>query len=130
MKADQLDLKRATLRRVAAQVALVGSFIFSVGGSSVAVAGTISGKISTIIQRSTDGLTYVVIDGTASGKPACASNTYWMVYDENSDSGKKQFAMLLAAWASGLQVKIVGRNSCLRWPDGEDINYIQTLATG
>lgn len=51
----------------------------------------------------------------------------WMIDDENSEAGKKQFAMLLTAWASGLEVKIVGWNSCLRWSDGEYINYIHTL---
>jgi hypothetical protein len=113
--------------RTVTQWVFAGFFALALFGSGHAIAGTISGKIATVVQRSSDGLTYVVIDGTPSGRPACASNTYWMIADENSEAGKKQFAMLLAAWAGGLEIKIVGRNSCLRWSDGEDINYIQTL---
>lgn len=102
-------------------------FVLSLLGCSLADAGTITGSVSRVIQRSTNGLTYVVVSGTASGKPACAAGTYWMIADENSESGKKQYAMLLMAMATGRTVKIVGRNSCIRWSDGEDIDYIQLM---
>lgn len=93
-----------------------------------ATAGTVTGTIQWVISRSTDGLTYAAINGTASGKPACATQGYWIITDENSEAGKKQYAMLLLAQASGATVTITGNNTCTRWSDAEDIEYIQLLA--
>ena len=87
----------------------------------VANAGTVEGTIDTVLVRESDGLTYFMISGTATGKPACATNTYWMIRDENSEAGKKQFSMVLAAKMAGATVKVVGANTCTRWVDGEDV---------
>jgi hypothetical protein len=95
--------------------------------SGEALAGTTVGTINQIIQRASDGLTYVVINGTISGQPACATAGYFMIQNENSESGKKQFAMLMLAKASGLRVIITGAGTCSRWVDGEDINGIQLI---
>jgi hypothetical protein len=35
--------------------------------------GLVQGTVNQLIQRASDGLTYVVINGTASNRPACAS---------------------------------------------------------
>ncbi|WP_102796411.1 hypothetical protein [Bowmanella denitrificans] len=52
----------------------------------------------------------------------CAVNThYWVIKDENSTAGKSQFSMLMAAYAAGKTVRIIGNNTCTRWADGEDI---------
>lgn len=93
-----------------------------------ATAGTVTGTIQWVIARSTDGLTYAAINGTASGKPACATQGYWIITDENSEAGKKQYAMLLLAEASGETVTVVGDNTCTRWSDAEDIEYIELVA--
>lgn len=93
-----------------------------------ATAGTVTGTILWVIARSTDGLTYAAINGTASGKPACATQGYWIITDENSEAGKKQYAMLLLAQASGATVTVEGNNTCTRWSDAEDIQYIELRA--
>jgi len=90
-----------------------------------AAAGTVTGTIQWVIARSTDGLTYAAISGTASGKPACATQGYWIITDENSEAGKKQYAMLLSAQATGATITVGGNNTCTRWPDAEDIQYIE-----
>jgi hypothetical protein len=93
--------------------------------STVGNAGSVTGTVSEVIARASDGLTYVYMNGTSSGRPACAANTsYWMIMSESSDVGKKQYAMLLAAKAGGIQLTIQGNNTCSRWADGEDISYI------
>jgi hypothetical protein len=93
--------------------------------ASVANAGTITGTVQSLLARASDGLTYVFINGVATGQPACATNAYFMIMNETSDVGHKQYAMLLAAQAAGSRITIFGAGTCTRWPDGEDINGIQ-----
>ena len=88
-----------------------------------AFAGTQTGKVKDILVRD-DGLHYFYLEGAGTGKPDCAINGYWMIKDENSASGKAQFSMLLAAQASGRPVYVKGKNTCTRWPDGEDVSLI------
>lgn len=94
----------------------------------MAANSSITGTVKYVIARSTDGLTYFSIDGVRHGDmPDCASvkNSYWMIKDEDSEAGKRQFAMILAAYASGAKVTVVGTGECFRWPNGEDVAYIQ-----
>lgn len=91
---------------------------------ALAHAGQVTGTVTGLIVRSSDGLVYVTLSGTRTGGPTCATYPYFMIADENSNSGKKQFAMLLAAKASNSTITIVGRNTCVRWNDGEDIDSI------
>jgi hypothetical protein len=91
-----------------------------------ASAGQVAGTINWLAHR-TDGLMYVSINGTRTGSPSCATIGYFMVRDENSEVGKKQFAMLLAAKATGARVEITGKNTCLRWGDGEDIDEVKLV---
>lgn len=94
------------------------------------VAGTITGKVADILftdgpaGSTTEALTYVFVDGTPSGKPACATASYWMVRDAKSEGGKLQIAALMTAKASGRDVTIAGTNACARSPDGEDIKTV------
>ncbi|MEN3157329.1 hypothetical protein ABC502_02980 [Alkalimonas sp. NCh-2] len=93
-----------------------------------ALAGEQTGTVNHLLVRASDGLVYFYLEGSAkTNSPACARNDYWMIRDENSEVGKKQYAMLLAAQASGKRVKVVGLNTCQRWGDGEDVNFIQLL---
>ena len=88
-------------------------------------ASTQTGKVTKIYVRASDGLTYFVLDSAApSDKPACATKAYWMIKDENSEAGKKQYSMLLAARSSGKTVTVYGSDTCTRWGDGEDVNSI------
>ncbi|MEM7763888.1 MAG: hypothetical protein AAF290_07375 [Pseudomonadota bacterium] len=92
-----------------------------------ALAGEQTGTIERIIIRATDNLHYVFLYGTPTNRPSCATTQrYWLVRDENSAAGKSQIALLMAAYASGEPIRIVGTGQCTRWADGEDINVIMT----
>ena len=102
-----------------ALVLLLGLF------TSTAFGGSAMGTITYLYQRTSDNLIFVYVTGAVSGRPACAANsTYFMVRDENSSTGKGQFATLLAAKLAGKTVSIQGMNTCVRWGDGEDIEYV------
>jgi hypothetical protein len=90
-------------------------------------AGQAIGPVLYLTQRASDGLIYVVINGANVGSPGCATSSYFMISNENSEVGKKQFAMLLTAKATGLRVAITGKNACTRWGDGEDIDEVKIM---
>jgi hypothetical protein len=90
--------------------------------------GTQAGTVGQVFVRASDGLILFSLNGAApTGSPACATHTYWLIADENSNSGKQQYAMLLAAQSSGKQVSVSGTNNCSRWGDGETADVIQIL---
>lgn len=103
----------------------VSIFLFFSFFSFNLFAGTQMGKVGSLIVRASDGLIYFTIigDGKLNG-PSCAKNDYWMIKDENSEAGKKQYALLLAALAAQKTIRVSGMNTCIRWGDGEDVNYI------
>lgn len=107
------------MRKIALALGLCFSFL-----SSSVMAGSQTGEISQIIVRGKDGLTYFYLTGTANGRPACATNRYWIIKDENSAIAQKQLALLIAAKAAGQTVSVGGLDTCTRWPDGEDLNYV------
>lgn len=91
----------------------------------LAQAGEQSGQVTQILTRASDGLVLFYLSGTPTARPACASaQSYWMIKDENSATGKRQLAILLAARASGQTIRVSGSNQCTRWPDGEDVNSL------
>ncbi len=47
-----------------------------------------------------------------------------MIKNEKSLVGKQQLTLLLMAQATNKVVSIVGYDTCSRWGNGEDINYI------
>ena len=79
------------------------------------------------IQVNTDGRIMVWLVGTRASKPACATLDYWFIADENSNAGKAQLAVLLAAHNAGRPVHIFGTGTCVRWIDGENIGGIREL---
>ena len=94
--------------------------------SSTVTAGAQIGTVSSVLVRASDGLVSFTLSGAPkTDSPACATYGYWMIKDENSEVGKKQYAMVLAAQASGRELTVVGMNSCTRWSDGEDVNWLQ-----
>jgi hypothetical protein len=93
--------------------------------ASPAMAGAQAGYITFLEVRDTDGLIYFGLSGTATGKPACAIWSQWSIPNENSDTGKKLFAMLMSARAAGQQVSVNGKNTCTRWADQEDVGSIR-----
>ncbi|MCW0386945.1 MULTISPECIES: hypothetical protein [Xanthomonas] len=93
--------------------------------TGLASASRVTGTIKDLYVRSTDGVHYVVVNGTPSQRPTCAGNTtYYMIRDETSDVGKAQLAMLLSAYMAGKPVWIEGTDACTRWSDGEDIHSV------
>lgn len=91
---------------------------------SVSAAGQITGTITELLQRNSDGIIYLALTGTPTGRPACATSGYWMIANETSDTGKRLFATLLAAKLSNSVIQVIGTGTCTRWVDGEDINYV------
>ena len=91
---------------------------------SVSHAGEQTGVVQAIITRSSDGLIHIYMSGTHTNRPPCATSTYWMIKDENSNTGKQQLAMLLLARATGQTISVSGTDSCTRWGDGEDLDAI------
>lgn len=92
---------------------------------SGAIAGSQIGKVSYILVRASDGLIYFMMTGTPENRPPCATINYWMIKDENSNAGKQQLSLLLSAQAAGRTIRVFGLDSCTRWIDGEDVNFIQ-----
>lgn len=90
--------------------------------------GVVQGTVNMLIQRASDGLIYVIVNGTTSGNPSCATAHYWVIANENSEAGKKQFAMLMTAYATGGTVLLNGAGTCNRWGDAEDINEVRLIS--
>ena len=88
-------------------------------------AGSQKGVITQLLVRASDGVVYFFLSGTPKDRPSCAQVwTYWMIKDENSTAGKQQLVQLLTAYALGTPVAVFGTNTCTRWGDGEDVEYI------
>jgi hypothetical protein len=96
-------------------------FIAALPASAV---GSQTGVVTTILNRNSDGLLYFYMSGSVTGRPACATISYWIIKDENSNSGKKLFALLLLARQSGQEITVKGAGTCTRWGDGEDVDAI------
>jgi hypothetical protein len=95
--------------------------------ASSASAGDQVGSVRYVRVRAADGLVYFSLSGTKTNSPGCSTNDYWIVRDENSNSGKQHYAMLLAAQLSGRIVAVSGLNTCARWLDGEDANEVRII---
>jgi len=101
-----------------------GAVLAASSVSTAFAGGVVSGKVLQVVVRASDGLVYAIVSGTPTGQPTCAKGNYWMIMNETSDVGHKQYAMLLQAQATGAQITIWGSGNCTRWGDGEDIDTI------
>lgn len=95
--------------------------------SSLSQAGDQAGTIKYLRVRASDGLIYFALNGAKNSAPSCATSGEWMIRDESSNTGKQQYAMLLAAQLAGKTVAVTGLNTCVRWGDGEDANEIRIV---
>src|SRR6187551_3497926 len=87
--------------------------------------GTQTGTITDFIVRDSDGLIYLQLSGTPTGRPTCAAGTpYWIIPNETTDTGKRLYSALLGARMAGRSVIIVGKNTCTRLSTGEDIEAV------
>jgi hypothetical protein len=93
--------------------------------ASPAIAGTQTGFVKSIYARDSDGVVIVDLAGNAASlHPTCAVQTYWVIPNESSDSGKRLLTLLLSAQLSFRVVTIIGKDTCNRWGDGEDIDTV------
>jgi hypothetical protein len=102
----------------------IGAALAALSASTAFAGGVVTGKVTQVVVRASDGLVYAIVSGTPSGQPACAKGNYWMIMSETSDVGHKQYALLMEAQATGAQITIWGSGNCTRWGDGEDIDTI------
>ena len=86
--------------------------------------GSQTGQVTQVFVRERDGLVYFTMSGQHDNRPACATQQYWIVKNENSEAGKRQLALLLAARSTGAVVTVSGSNTCVRWHDGEDADTV------
>ena len=90
-------------------------------------ATTQTGTVKYVFARASDGL--VIFELVGSSKtlvPGCGPEIYWVLHNEDSNAGKRQYAMLLTAQASGKVVNVAGLGTCTRQPGAaEDVDYIQ-----
>lgn len=87
-----------------------------------AVAGTSSGKVTTMIINSSNYLFFTA--GTKSGTPNCGtSNANQWALNLNTAQGKSIYALLLSAQAQEKVVTIIGGSTCNNWGDREDVAY-------
>ena len=90
-----------------------------------AMAGEQVGSIVYLNVRDSDGLLWVGLSGNPTNRPACAVGTrYWIVPNETTETGQRLYATLLAANMAGRTITIIGKGTCNRWGDGEDIDMI------
>jgi hypothetical protein len=106
------------------QALVAAAALCTFGPPLPAAAGTQTGQVTKLQTRARDNLVYFYLTGTATDRPACATQPYWMIKDETSETGKRQFAMLMAAYVSGRSVTIHGAGTCARWSDGEDVDSV------
>jgi len=109
-------------------VLIVGAVVALLFSSPFVQAGEQTGTVTYVVVRDSDGLIYFWLTGTHANRPACAaSHDYWMIANENSETGKRHFAMLMLAKAQGTTIQVSGKNTCARWSDGEDVGAITYL---
>lgn len=85
------------------------------------------GKVLRIVMRASDGLTYVIVDGTRTTTPTCATQSFFVVKELTSESGKAQLAMLMTSYSSGRLVAVYGSGTCTRYYNAEDLDEFQML---
>lgn len=99
--------------------------LFFISHPFFAFSGEQQGLVTEIIVRESDGLHYFHLEGVHNNKPPCAKNhDYWMIRNEKSPAGQSQLSILLTAQAQQKPIHVVGFDTCSRWPDGEDVNYL------
>lgn len=98
--------------------------VASLATAGTAVAGTQTGRVTSVHVRHNDGLIYFTLEGTISARAGCAANDLWIVQAENSDNANKQLAALLTARAADLPVTVSGSGACTRWVNSEDADEI------
>ena len=92
------------------------------------------GFVSWVGVRASDGLIIFAISNyphvpasTRTSKPACATAGYWVIRDENSTAGARQYEAVMKARFAVRTIAVYGTGTCTRWPDGEDADFVQVF---
>jgi hypothetical protein len=106
-------------------IAAAGALVFAAGSSSGSIADP--GFVSTVVAW-TGGQIIVTTSGARTSVPACgSSHPQQFAFISTTPGGKAQLAVLLTAYASGKQVRIVGSDVCDAAPNYETIDYFYTV---
>lgn len=81
----------------------------------------------TVVDLNVDknGTVTVKISATPTGKPSCATNSYWSYQFANSSSGGSMLSMLLNAYNRNQAVYFYGLGTCSIDPTTEDLGYVR-----
>ena len=93
--------------------------------SNVVLAGSGSGnvRIEHVGTFNDKSIVFFYTDQVAD-KPEC--NTYsgrWTI-NLNTEVGKAQYSLILAAQAAGAAIRVNGRNTCNLWNNSEDVHWV------
>ncbi len=94
--------------------------------SNLALSSTQEGTIDWIDIRE-NGVVHFSLIGTRTtvvGTCAEANPHFWVIKDENSQAGKYQMSVILAAKLSQNIISITGTGLCTRITDGEDVRNL------
>jgi hypothetical protein len=100
----------------------------AIAASAQVSAGVMQGTVSLLM---TDAVApnqaFLKINGSfTQAEPGCAPSTnYDFVFDPTTDMGKRWYATLLAAQASGATVEVGGTDQCILRVGYEDLRYVQ-----
>ena len=98
-------------------------WLFIVLYSGIANASSSSGKLDIYWVLQKEEVFLFKLTGTVNLKPACNTQSRYAV-SLKTDSGRTIKDMVISSKENGLDIVILGRDTCTAWGDSEDINYI------
>ena len=95
--------------------------------SAIAYAGSAGSGVLSTVHFMSNGVVLLYTSGTRADVPQCAANfPSRFAVDATSAGGKVQLSGLLAAYATGKRVTIIGTGNCSAYGDSETISYFYT----
>lgn len=92
--------------------------------SSSTMAGTVTATINRVYMNAATGLMLVKVNGTVTGKPACATSVSWdfaLTLPTTISPKRDTYALLLTAHAATRSVTFTGAGTCTAFTTAEDI---------
>lgn len=71
-------------------------------------------------------LVFVYTENNQISADSCNTKNRWVI-DLSSPGGEEQYALILAAYMSGKEVKVTSKDSCVLWHDFGDVHNIGFL---
>lgn len=101
--------------------------VLALSSISALAGDALSGTLS-VVHFMANGVVLASTDGARSNVPSCAAaQPSRFAIDATTAAGKIQLSGLLAAYAAGKPVRIVGNGTCSAYGDSETINYFYTV---